>query len=303
VKHSRRRMALPMEQLDVLTAFLNSELKEVIYVDLPEGFEQAGKVCLLHKTLYGLKQSPREWYETLRGFLLSIGFTRTYADHSVFVSKSRVVILVVYVDDILLFGPQLTEIAYVKKQLANSFKMSDMGPAKSYLGMDIARDRDAGTIRLSQTKFVEKILERFEFEPGKKVTSTPMDSKIELYPSTESPDSERTLLYQSILGSLMYVMLCTRPDLAFCVSKLSRYASNASTTHLTAAKRVLRYLRTTANRGIAYKRNAGGLSGYTDANWAGGTEDCGYSTSGYLFVLASGPISWSSKRQNTVPKE
>ena len=137
--------------MDVVTAFLNGDLEEEIYVEPPEGFaEQGDYVWRLRKTLYGLKQSPRLWYLTLMTFLLNIGFHRSEYDHALFykfVGKD-VVLLLVYVDDILPIG-RLADIKTVKEQLSKKFKMTDLGQATYFIGVEIIRNCEKRTITLS----------------------------------------------------------------------------------------------------------------------------------------------------------
>ncbi|PKI75267.1 hypothetical protein CRG98_004307 [Punica granatum] len=158
---------LEIEQLDVKTTFLHGDLEEEIYMEQPEGFRVKCKkhlVCRLRKSLYGLKQAPRQWYRMFDSFMLNHGYKRTTSDHCVFVkqfSDGDFIILLLYVDDMLLIGHDMSKIAELKKELSKSFAMKDLGPAKQILGMHISRDRSSGKIWLSQEKYIEKILDQF----------------------------------------------------------------------------------------------------------------------------------------------
>jgi Reverse transcriptase (RNA-dependent DNA polymerase) len=143
---------LEAQQLDVMNAFLNAHLKETIYVEMPHGFNKKGYVCLLLKTLYGLCQSPREWYKTVATILLRMGFRACQADCSVFIHQNGVVIIV-YVDDILLFGKDKQLVTSAKQELCNAYEMRDMGDLDTYLGMEIHRDRAKRVLTLKQTAY------------------------------------------------------------------------------------------------------------------------------------------------------
>jgi hypothetical protein len=295
---------LEIEQMDIKTAFLYGEIDEEIYVSQPEGFDDGtGRVCKLKKALYGLKQSPRIWYNTLAGFLKTLGFEPLTSDLSVFRKGS--VLIAVYVDDLLTIGPSKDELARLKQALSNRFHMSDLGPCHYYLGIKIDRDRANRTISLSQGAYITKILRQFgmwESADGQPVSNraTPMD-QTKLEPANSDyrclPD-ERTK-YQAMVGSLMYAMLCTRPDIAYAVSVVSRYSSNPTPSHFLAVKKIFRYLRGTWDFQLTYQGKLGELRGYSDADWAGDTETR-RSTGGFVFNMGSGAISWSSKRQPVV---
>ncbi|CAA0815779.1 cysteine-rich RLK (RECEPTOR-like protein kinase) 8 [Striga hermonthica] len=149
---------LELEQLDVKTAFLHGDLDEEIYMEQPKGFEKTGKehmVCRLKKSLYGLKQAPRQWYKKFDSFMESHGYTKTDADHCVLVKKfpgDKIIILLLYVDDMLIVGHDMKLIGDMKKDLAKSFEMKDLGPAKQILGMQIMRDRKSKNLWLSQER-------------------------------------------------------------------------------------------------------------------------------------------------------
>ena len=168
---------LNIEQLDIVTAFLNGLIDQLIYVHMPKGYDTAGMVCRLNKALYGWKQSPRLWYERLSTFLLSkLGLEKLHADHSIFVTPQGMKgpIVTSFVDDLNIIGPKGSPmITEVKKQLKLAFKMVDMGPISYYLGLKVERDRVNKTIKLSQPAYIEKVLERFHMQTAK-TTNTPM---------------------------------------------------------------------------------------------------------------------------------
>ena len=288
-----------IEQMDVKTAFLYGEIDEEVYVEVPHGYTDGRKVyCRLRKALYGLKQSPRIWSNTLASYLKEHDFLPLDADQSVF--SNGKVIIAIYVDDLLIAGPDKKFIRQAKEALHKRFQMTDIGPLAYYLGMGVTRDRQQRTLHLSQKAYLEKVIRDHGMWESNAM-STPMDSNTRLTASdaeyTCPPDEK--LRYQSAVGSLMYAMLGTRPDIAYAVSAVSRYASNPNSSHWTAVKRIFRYLRHSLDLRLTFSGPLQPLVGYTDADWAG-DKDTRRSTSGYIFNLGSAAISWSSKRQATV---
>lgn len=302
-------MNLEVEQLDVKTAFLHGDLEEEIYMEQPEGFEAKGKqnfVCKLNKSLYGLKQAPRQWYKKFDSFMTNHGYSHTTADHCVFVKKfpdGNFIILLLYVDDMLIVGQDSSKINRLKLELSKSFAMKDLGPAKQILGMEIVRDRKKGQICLSQEKYIEKILERFNMKNAKPV-SCPLAGHFKLS-KNQCPTSEKEkeemhkIPYASAVGSLMYAMVCTRPDIAHAVGVVSRFLSNPGTEHWEAVKWILRYLRGTSKMCLCFGKGKSMLDGFTDADMAGDV-DSRKSTSGYLMTFAGGVVAWQSRLQKCV---
>jgi hypothetical protein len=291
-----------VEQMDVKTAFLYSDIPDdqLVYMEQPEGYEDGtNDVCLLLKAIYGLKQSPALWYATLSGFLKGLGYSALDADMSVFVKGTTFV--AVYVDDLLIVGPHMEQINKLKQSLSNRFKMTDLGPCNYYLGLTIRRDRTNKAVYLGQRAYIERFLTTHNIWNNVNTKAIPMDPSLKLVPANDgyraSNDFKTT--YQSMVGSLMYAILGTRPDIAFAVSVVSRYASNPDNSHLKAVKDIFRYLRGTINFELCFQGTLESLTGYTDASWGDDTSTR-RSTSGYTFNLGSGAITWSSKRQPTV---
>ena len=300
---------LEIQQLDVKTAFLHGDLEEEIYMEQPEGFKAKGKehlVCQLKKSLYGLKQASRQWYKKFDSFMANHGYCRTTADHCVFVKKfgdGDFIILLLYVDDMLIVGHDEIKIARLKKELSKSFAMKDLGPAKQILGMRITRDRQNGKLWLSQERYVEKVLERFNMSNAKAV-STPLAGHFKLStkqcPNNEKDKKEMEKVpYSSAVGSLMYAMVCTRPDIAQAVGVVSRFLSNPGREHWNAVKWILRYLKGTSKQCLCFGNGNAMLESYTDADMAGDI-DARRSTSGYLMKFGGAAISWQSKLQKCV---
>jgi len=299
---------LELHQMDVKTAFLNGELDEEIYMDQPIGFVtegQEGKVCRLKRSIYGLKQSSRQWYLRFHEAVTSIGLTMMEEDHCVYVQRTRdgFLILSLYVDDILLVGNNLEMINAIKEWLSSVFEMKDLGEASYILGVKISRDRSRRLLSLSQETYLRKILERFNMDNSKPV-DTPVDKgctlSISQCPNTEE---EKKLMekkpYASAVGSLMYLMKCTRPDICFAVGLVSRYQSNPGEKHWKVVKRIMRYLRGTYDYALVFQGGDMKVRGYTDADF-GGDIDSSVSTSAYVFTLGGGSISWRSKKQDCV---
>jgi hypothetical protein len=307
-----------IDQMDVITAFLNPILNEEVYMEQPEGFEitsaSGGKLlCKLRKCLYGLKQAPRAWYTEIDTFFRSLGLIRSQEDPNLYISTQDRIIVLLYVDDILLFSPNKDAIRSIKAQLSAKYRMTDLGPVQQYLGIQVERNRQKRLLRIHQRPFIETILKRFQMENCKGV-STPMEANIHLTAAINTASPQEKADYQRAIGSIMYVMLGTRPDLAYAVSTLSQFSINPGPEHAQAIKRVLRYLQKTVNLGILYGgtqnlaveealQNLGlvGINtiGFTDSDWAG-DKDTRKSTSGYLFTLYGGAISWRSGKQPIV---
>ena len=221
--------------MDVKTTFLYPELKETVYMTPPEGYGEflpdhkpIPKMLKLLNCLYGLKQALFKWYNHINEFLRSAGSARSNQDHNLYLSLDSIVLL--YVDNILIFGRSLSAVIALKKSLSARYSMVDLGKAKQYLGMHIERDRDARTIFLNQTRYITKNLERFGMQDCKGI-STPMEAAaLPLCPIDPAEAIKRTE-YQSKVGKVMYAKLGTRPDLAFAVSALSKYNSSPITAH------------------------------------------------------------------------
>ena len=302
-----------MEQMDVVTAFLEAYLLDhEIYVEQPHGFIREGEenlVCLLLQALYGLKQSPREWYTTLAEFLCSLNFTRSEFDHSLFIHDEAGVIIAIYVDDLLIIGPDMSQINDLKEEPRIQFSMKDLGPVSYYLDMQITRDRPNYTVYVSQSTYVRNLIKELGMNTCNPC-KIPMETGLQLTKADDDHKADQELKqgYQMIIGSLMWAACMTRPDIALAVSVCSRYTNNPTTIHLEAAKKIVRYLAGTSDLGLRYgpdkksdeaDKDDGSLVGYTDASY-GDCLDTRRFTSRYIFLLWNGPISWSVKRQNTI---
>lgn len=292
---------LEIHQMDVKTAFLNGDLEEEIYMEQPEGFLSKGnetKVCRLVKSLYGLKQAPKQWHEKFDSVMLNNGFRINECDKCVYYKQvgQSYVMICLYVDDMLIFGPNFDTIKTVKKMLINHFDMKDLGVADVILGIKIIRTPKG--IQLSQSHYVKKVIERFK-NYGIKEATNPFSPSVHLHKNTG--ESVMQLEYSRVIGCLMYIMNCTRPDIAYAVNRLSRYTSNPANEHWAALLRVLGYLKKTTNFSLNYERYPAVLEGYTDANWISDSKES-KSTSGYVFTLAGGAVSWKSSKQTLITR-
>jgi hypothetical protein len=290
---------LVVHQMDVKTAFLNGDLDEEVYMDQPEGFVLPGnekKVCKLVKSLYGLKQAPKQWHEKFDTVILANGFKHNGADkcvYSKFTSEYGVIVCL-YVDDMLIFGTNMLGVCETKKYLASVFKMKDLNEADTILGIKVKRHSEG--YALCQNHYIEKVLLKYKHLNVKEV-NTPFDSNYKLVENTGRAIAQ--LEFASAIGSMMYAMHCTRPDIAFAVNRLSRYTSNPSAEHWKAIARVLGYLKKTKDLGLYYSGYPAVLEGYSDANWVTSVGD-NKSTSGWIFTLGGGAISWASKKQSCI---
>ena len=299
---------LHLEQLDVKTAFLHGDLDEDIYMVQPEGFETKGKehmVCKLKKSLYGLKQAPRQWYLKFDEFMSKTGYVRCQMDHCCYIRKfeDSYIILLLYVDDMLIAGSDMAEIKKLKNQLSEAFEMKDLGSANQILGMSIVRDRQKGSLTLSQEKYIGKVLEKFSLQDAK-IRNTPLGNHFKLSrdqsPKTDREKAEMAKVpYASAVGSLMYAMVCTRPDIAHAVGVVSRFMSNPGREHWEAVKWLLRYLKGTAKKALCFKGKDVFLEGFVDADLGGCTDTC-KSTTGFVFTMGGTAISWMSRLQKSV---
>jgi hypothetical protein len=291
-------------KIDMISAFTQGNIDYFIYMSQPEGYIDSrypDHVLRLNKALYGLKQSARIWYDTLKEVLLNkLDFKSLLAEGSIFINQSTGIILCVYVDDIAVIGPNQQTIKSFISNIKRYFNIKKLGLIKNYLGVDIDYRPQDGYLKLYQAKYINKILAKYGFKdlnPAK----TLMDSKAKLEPNKGRAKASETHYFQMFIGSLLFLALACRPDITFAVIKLARFASNPSQDHVQAIKRVFRYLKGTVTLGIIYSSayNSLYLQGYCDADYAGDLATA-KSTTGYLFVLAGGPIMWKSKLQSIV---
>jgi len=292
-------------QMDVDTAFLYAPVEEDIYMRQPEGYIVGNPktVLKLKKSLYGLKQSPRNWNLTLHNWLVADGFVQSTADAGLYTFADKC-LLAIYVDDIIYSVTHDSWKDEFKARFEIDFKIKDLGEVSWVLGMGVTRDRATGTITLNQSVYIQSLLVRFNMTDCK-----PFSSPSLVTPFPESPLCSEDTPYQCLVGSLLYASVCTRPDIAEAVGRLTRFMAAPTEAHWTAGKRVLRYLSGTREQGITFGRIPDSVNGkvvypnitygYSDSDWAGDLVTR-KSTGGYVFMLNGGPVSWKSQLQSCV---
>ena len=296
---------LTLHQMDITTAFLHGNLAEEVYMKQPEGFLVEGQehlVCRLKKSIYGLKQAPRCWNQALDAKLKTMGFSQSSSDPCIYISTTdSLLILAVYVDDILLAGKSQTRITQVKTELGKSFRVKDLGELHYFLGVNVKQNSDGGNIWIGQPSYTQEVLKKFRLEHCKPA-ATPVAQGTKLLKATDDSEHFDATLYKSAVGMLLYLSGWTRPDIAFAVSNVARFCSRPTKEHWVAVKRILKYLKGTANYGLLYIKKDDAnrvIVGFSDADWAGDANDR-KSTSGYLFMVSGAPVSWKSKKQTCV---
>ena len=287
--------------MDVKSAFLNGELDKEIYMWVPPGYKAApGTVWRLKKALYSLKQASWEWYKKLSRELSSLGFTQIQSDHCVFYKKvnGHHLIIPVYVDDNLIISSSIDLVIQTKKDLSSHFEMMDLGEIHWILNMEVTRDCQRQTISLSQSQYIENILERHGMAKCKLV-GTPMEANLKLKKLDTA--EMNTTEYQQLIGSLMYGSIGTQFDITYDVGVLSHHNHSPGNQHHMAVKQVFQYLQGTSNNYILYDGNSSIQDPviYCNADWASDPNDQ-KSISGYTAILSGAAISWSSKKQTTI---
>lgn len=287
-------------QIDVKSAFLNGYLNEEVYVAQLKGFVDPKcphHVYKLRKAIYGLKQAPRAWYERLTQFLVQNGYRRGGIDKTLFIKKEegKLMIAQIYVDDIVFGGMSAKIVDLFVRQMQSEFEMSMVGELNFFLGFQIKQMNDG--IFISQSKYAKNIVKKFGIDKSSH-KRTPAATHVKLT-KDESGESVDQSLYRSIIGSLLY-LTASRLDIAYVVGVCARYQANPKMSHLTQAKRIVRYISGTADFGLLYSLDTTStLVGYCDADWAGSAVDR-RSTSGGCFYLGNNLISWFSKKQNCI---
>lgn len=289
------------KQMDVDTAFLNSDLEEEIFMQQPQGFEDGSRqVCKLLKSIYGLKQASRAWYNTLRSFLDTQNLKRSRVDPCIYLRDGLIVF--VYVDDIIIAGRTEELVRNLSDQFKLRFKMKDLGEPSRILGLDLVKTSQG--ILLSGKQMIEDMLAKFDMQ-GSRYVSTPMDANQTFLPGSDSQgvSQEMQSNYSSAIGSLLYIANTYRPDISYAVSVLSQFTASPSEEHWRGVKRVMRYLNGTRDFGLLFKKSRevpckGVLTGYSDADYASCFSR--KSRSGYVFFINDTVLCWSSKKQSVV---
>lgn len=289
-----------LHQMDVHNAFLHGDLDEEVYMKLPPGFYGSrGKVCRLKKSLYGLRQAPRNWFSKLATALKTFGFTQSYADYSLFSFKRSGIELhvLVYVDDLIVAGNNSDAITKFKAYMSTCFHMKDLGTLKYFLGIEIARHPDG--LFLSQRKYALDILSESGLL-GAKPCDFPIEPNHQLALAS-GPDFSQPDRYRRLVGRLIYLTF-TRPELCYSVHTLAQFMQSPKDAHWNAALRVLHYLKGHPGQGLLLRRDSNlQLNAYCDSDYA----SCPLtrrSLTGYFIMLGMSPISWKTKKQPTVSR-
>lgn len=295
---------LQLRQLDVSTAFLNGNLDEEIYMEQPELFVQEAtkrKVCKLHKAIYGLKQSGRQWFKCIDAVIKKFGLSQSKYDQCIYYAHNSDTIMIValYVDDVVIACNNSNYVNQFVKKLQLNFDIRDLGTPKHCIGLEIDVKPDG--VSISQPGYITNLAKKYGLENCKPV-KIPMaaNTKLEREPMTagegEKVDEK---IYQELIGSLLYISLHSRPDITCAVNMLSQFSKDPRKQHLNAALYVVKYLSSTKHAVLLYKKSDSPLTGFCDANWAQDVNDR-KSQSGFCFILAGGVVSWESKKQKVV---
>jgi hypothetical protein len=289
---------LVAKQWDVVNAFCQATLDEVVYVQCPPGYSHPGHCLLLLKPLYGLRRSPLMWYQDLSVSLKGMGLVCLMEDMCVF--SNEYIVVIFFVDDIIPIYHPHNHHKYEEFKLAfqSKYRTRDMGDLQWFLGIRVVRDIENRKLWLCQDSFVEKITHRFHLE-DRKPPSTPMSIDIlEKYDGQATP--QEVNMYQQKVGSLLYVTTITRPDAAKAASKLSEFLLNPSPRHIEAVERAISYLYGTRHLAIQYGPRCGQDAFTCSSDAAFSDNQDRRSSDGYLFSLFGGPIDWKAGKQKTV---
>lgn len=293
---------LEWTQIDFASAFLNGTLDRTIYMRPPAGcdFGSPGLVCALERSIYGLKQAGYHWDGAIRGELLSAGFQPCDADTCLYfltTSCGGKVWILLYVDDGLIAATSRALLEHWTAVIMRMFSARRMGDPIDFLGLSLIRDRAAGTVRITQLSYIERLSKEYGAE-NVRVPLIPLAGQLPL--SGELASTDQLVAYPSIVGSLNYIACCTRPDISQSISALSRHLKAPLAAHYAAALRVLAYLVGTSGLGLVYRISGSRIPfGYTDADYAGDPVKR-RSTTGTVYLLGSAAVIWTSKLQTTV---
>ncbi|RVW29453.1 Retrovirus-related Pol polyprotein from transposon RE1 [Vitis vinifera] len=292
-----------LRQLDVKNVFLNGTLTEHVYMEQPPRYIDSRfptHVYLLKKAaLYGSKQAPRAWFQRFSSFLLTLGFSSSRADTSLFVfhQQSSLIYLLLYVDDIIVTGNNPSLLDSFTRKLHSEFATKDLGSLSYFLGLEALPTPDG--LFISQLKYARDILTRAQLLDSKHV-HTPM--VVSQHLTVDGSPFSNPTLYRSLVGALQYLTI-TLPDIAHVVNSVSQFLHAPTIDHFLAVKRILCYVKGTLHFGLTFRPSniPSALVAYSDADWAG-CPDTHRSTSGYYIYLGNNLVSWSAKKQPTVSR-
>jgi transposase InsO family protein len=287
-----------VKQFDVKTAFLNGTLEEEIFMEPPEGLNTEGKVCLLKKSLYGLKQAARVWNKTMHNALTKQGLLQDETDNCLYTYNSEevTIYLLTHVDDFLAATNCTETLDKIMTEVNKDFEVKCIGEAQEYLGINIRKDKE-GNYMISQSKLINEIIKEMGLEDGKE-SRHPMDTGYFKLGGKELPTNQK---YRKVVGMLMYVATNSRPDISACVSILSQRVIKPRDVDYNELKRICKYLKGTSKHQLKLSEESskGTIIGYTDSDWAEDTRDR-KSITGWCIQMNGGTISWSCKKQTMV---
>ncbi|UYV72268.1 hypothetical protein LAZ67_9002406, partial [Cordylochernes scorpioides] len=292
-----------LKQFDVKTAFLNGELEELVYLEQPEGYKRDDNSCYrLHKSLYGLKQSSRNWNKKFTNFLYSHNFKTSDADPCIFIGthNDSNVIVALYVDDGIILSKDKEAIAIIMDELEHAFEITS-GSVNFFVGLQIEQSEDRASIFIHQSSYIDKILSKFNMADCIPA-SVPMDPSVILTktdcPTPEQKEKMPKFPFREAVGSLMFASCVSRPDITYAVSQVSKFQEYPGPAHCTTVKNIFRYLKGTPHMGILFT-GQDQLVGYSDSDFARDV-DSRKSTTGYAFMMNGGTVSWASQRQSII---
>ena len=283
-------------QIDVKSAFINGDLSKEVYMQAPPDLSvESNKVCHLQCALYGLKQTPQAWFAKFSSTISHLGYMANHYDSALFLRRTDkgTILLLLYVDDMIITGNDLSGIQELKNFLSQQFEMKDLGHLNYFLGLEITHSTDG--IYITQAKYAFELLSRVGLTDNKTV-DTPVEFNVHLTPSGGKPLSNPSL-YRRLVNSLVYLTI-TCLDIFYADHQVSQYLSAPRSTHYAAVLRILRYLKGTLFHDLFYSAQSPLiLRAFSDANWAEDLTDR-KSTTGYCFLFGSSLISWQSNKQS-----
>lgn len=292
---------LECRQYDIKNAFTESKLTEELWMKVPQGLQSVKNGAALHllRSLYGLKQSARDWNLLMKSELLNWGFAQSKADPCLFVHTEKQIRLLVYVDDLAAAAPEARVLDWFYNKLNSRFNTKALGDVSKMLGIRVTRNRTSRTLELDQEQYLDKVLRKFGFANAvSKPITTPMDGYDDLKPGKDTDIRISATWYREVIGSLMYAMVYTRPDIAFALGRLSQYMQDPCEHHERAVKRLLRYTKSTISHRIRFGPD-GKLVVYSDADFASNKFDR-KSITATVGLIGGGPVFWASKKQSVV---
>ncbi|KAK7590538.1 hypothetical protein V9T40_002151 [Parthenolecanium corni] len=296
---------LSIHQMDVEAAFLNGKVRGEVYVSQPKGYEIGnGKAYRLKKALYGLRGSPRAWYDCFHEFMIGQGFNCSDYDSCLYVKhiSNGLLALILYVDDLLIFSQDESLVLELKIELKRRFRMTDLGCIRNYLGMSIEYNRQARIMKIDQAEYIRSLAAKYCVD-NMRSYRTPMEKNLSL-PFSDCVDETNDFItdYRRLIGALLFVSSGTRLDVSYAVNYLSRFQKCATRTHFRYALRVLKYLQETQNLKLLFDGNSNTpVEGWADADWAADAIDR-KSTGGILIRVFGNPAIWICRKQNSVAR-